>query len=159
MGKALYPDPQWDALERLWEAFYPVAGLEPAPRRLLEQLEASMPALVTLLVNHRPPALRGRSLGEVLGLAAHRPAVLRAHYREWLPAPSRFRAARPSLAFAVIGQARADGAITPETESRLLGTLLTHWARQSTLDRTAICATPNGRSGAERQVLAAAGTR
>jgi hypothetical protein len=51
-------------------------------------------------------------------------------------------AAAPSLALAVLGQASADRAISPEDESRLVGELLTHWALRSSLDRSAICATP-----------------
>ena len=38
-----------------------------------------------------------------------------------------YRAA-PSLVFAVLGQARADGRVSPEDESHLLAKLLTHWA-------------------------------
>ena len=40
---------------------------------------------------------------------------------------------RPSLVFAVAGQARAAGRITPEAESQLIGTLLRAWALRSTL--------------------------
>lgn len=39
----------------------------------------------------------------------------------------------PVLVFAVIGQARADGILSPEHESILLGRLLTHWALRNTL--------------------------
>jgi hypothetical protein len=46
--------------------------------------------------------------------------------------------ASPSLAFAVIGQAKSDGQITPEEESDLLASLLTHWALQSTLATRAV---------------------
>ena len=42
--------------------------------------------------------------------------------------------APPTLAFAVIGQARAEGKISPEEESRLLADLLTYWALRGTLD-------------------------
>jgi hypothetical protein len=37
------------------------------------------------------------------------------------------------LVFAVIGQARANGLLSPEHESVLLGRLLTHWALRNTL--------------------------
>jgi hypothetical protein len=40
----------------------------------------------------------------------------------------------------VIGQARADGAISPEQESELFARLLTHWAKRSTLDTSFACA-------------------
>ena len=145
MGEALYPDPQWGALARLWTSFYPTAGLDPARRELLTALEAGIPGFVSLLVEHRPAALRGQSLREALSASGRQPARLRALYRAWLAQPARIRSAPPSLAFAVIGQAGADGAITPEAESRLLRGLLTHWALRSTLDRSAICATPAAR--------------
>jgi hypothetical protein len=47
--------------------------------------------------------------------------------------------APPSLVFAVIGQAKADGRLGPEDESDLLARLLTHWAMRSTLDAAAAC--------------------
>lgn len=145
LGQALYPDPQWSALARLWESFYPTGELDAGRREFLALLEESMPGFVTLLVNHRPAALRGRALREALGAAGRRPAHLRAHYHAWRGRPRQMRAAPPSLVFAVLGQARADGALSPEEESRLLRGLLTHWALRSTLDRSEICAAPAGR--------------
>ena len=38
------------------------------------------------------------------------------------------RGAPPSLVFAALGQARLDGAISPEAEGRLVADLLTFWA-------------------------------
>jgi hypothetical protein len=145
MGNALYPDPQWGAVARLWASFYPTTGLTGEQRQVLTLLEESLPAFVALLVEHRPAALRGSSLREVLSMAERTPACLRASYSSWRTNPAQLRAVPPSLAFAAIGQARADGTISPEAESHLLGELLTHWALRSTLDRSAICATP-GRS-------------
>jgi hypothetical protein len=49
----------------------------------------------------------------------------------------------PTLVFAALGQARATGQLTPESESRVVGNLLTHWALRSTLDIAAICADRN----------------
>jgi hypothetical protein len=50
--------------------------------------------------------------------------------------------APPTLVFAVIGQARADGHMTPEEESHLLGKLLTHWALVSVVSAHAPRALP-----------------
>ena len=50
--------------------------------------------------------------------------------------------APPSLVFAVIGQAKANGTLSPEDESDLLAKLLTHWAMRSTLDVSAACPAP-----------------
>jgi hypothetical protein len=46
----------------------------------------------------------------------------------------------PSLTFAVLGQARMDGRLTPEEESTILAKLLTHWALKTTLDMSFYCA-------------------
>jgi hypothetical protein len=140
MGDALYPHPQWDRLAALWEAFYPTAGLDEERQGLLAMLEASMPDFVALLVNHRPEALRGKSLIEAMSVAERQPARLAANYQSWRASPAQMRAAPPSLVFAAIGQARADGKISPEEESNTLANLLTYWAMRSTLDWSAICA-------------------
>jgi hypothetical protein len=47
------------------------------------------------------------------------------------------RKARPSLAMAVLAQARLAGALSPEQESRMLHYLLTYWALQRTLQESA----------------------
>jgi hypothetical protein len=140
MGQALYPHPQWARLEALWDSFYPLDAVEPQRRELLARLTAGMAGFVAVLVNHRPKALRGKSLVEVLGVAQRQPARLTALYRAWLGAPAEMYRARPSLVFAVLGQARADGKLSPEDESQLLAKLLTHWALTSTLEASATCA-------------------
>ena len=48
--------------------------------------------------------------------------------------------ARPALAFAVLGQARAEGKISPEQESAQLADLLTTWALSSSLETSRSCA-------------------
>jgi hypothetical protein len=133
IGQALYPHPQWAKLARVWESYYPTQGLSVEKRHLLLRLEAGMPDFVELLVHHRPQALRGKSLIEVMQLEARQPSRLAASYAQWRTAPVKRYKAAPSLVFAVIGQAKMDGKITPEAESALLGKLLTHWALRSTL--------------------------
>jgi hypothetical protein len=68
------------------------------------------------------------------------PARLRDHHREWGRSFRRLREAPPSLAFAILGQARFDGGLTPEAESRMLANLLTYWALRSTLETSRISA-------------------
>jgi len=148
IGRALYPHEQWDRLSALWGSFYPTAGLPAARRELLGLLEASMPGLVALLVNHRPKSLGGVSLGEALAADGREPARLGALFRAWRAAPEQMRRAPPSLAFAVIGQARANGRLSPEEESRMLAYLLTYWALRSTLDNAERCAVGVRHTGA-----------
>jgi len=140
IGNALFPHPQWERLSRLWESFYPISDLDPARRRLLEQLQASMPSLVALLMNHRPKTLRGRSLLEALDVSERQPARLQRLFCKWRHLPAAMFRAAPTLVFAVLGQARVDGQLNPEEESVLLSKLLSHWALRSTLDTSFACA-------------------
>lgn len=139
MGKALYPHSQWDRLARVWESFYPTDGLDETRRSLLSKLEAGLLDFVSLLITHRPEGLRGNSLAKAMELDARQPARLSAYYAHWRAAPARMYRAPPSLAFAVLGQARADNKISPKEESDLLAKLLTHWALRNTLDMAAVC--------------------
>jgi len=142
MGKALYPDPQWDRLSSLWEQFYPLHEDLPATQRtLIAVLEDTMPDFVQLLLELRPSALRGRSLREAMRPAERTPERLRALFRQWQGSFEKTRSGAPSLVFAVLGQARADGKMTPEDESRLLADLLTFWALRAALQSTEFAAT------------------
>lgn len=140
IGQALYPHPQWERIASLWESFYPPQGLEAARAQLLMRLRATMPQFVSLLVQHRPRSLRGHRLIDVLATEERQPLQLARQYRAWCEAPAAMYRAAPSMVFAVIGQARADGRMTPELESELLARLLTHWALNSTLKGASQCA-------------------
>lgn len=140
IGNALYPHPQWERLAMLWESFYPLERLAPQQKALFTRLQASIPGFISLLVHHRPKTLRGRSLVEVLNVGQRRPARLAALFHLWRRTPAAMYQAAPSLVFAAIGQARADGKISPESESTVVAKLLTHWALRSTLDMSAQCA-------------------
>lgn len=133
IGQALYPHPQWQRLAELWTALYPLQGLDRVRRQLFDELLAAMPGFVSLLVNHRPRSLRGRSLQEALDVAQRRPERLAALFAHWRQAPASMYRASPALVFAVLGQARADGQLSPEEESHLFAKLLTHWALHSAL--------------------------
>jgi hypothetical protein len=140
MGQALYPHPQWSALARLWESFYPKEGLDPERRGLVERLEDAIGDFVRVLVNHRPASLDGRSLLEVMGVDQRDPAQLARYLQRWQRSPGEMYDAPPSLVFAAIGHARAVGGMTPEAESRVLARLLTHWAVHNTMATSARCA-------------------
>lgn len=140
MGHALHPHPQWARLAKAWQQFYPLDNLDPSRREIVAMLEEHLPEFVALLINHRPPTLRGNTLGEVLAAADRAPAELATYHQQWSEHPELMRSAPPSLALAVIGQARAEGQIAPEVESQLIGNLLTYWALRTTLDTSAVCA-------------------
>lgn len=141
MGDALYPHPQWRRLAALWESLYPLHGAAPRDQRQFAMLRRTMPALVQLMLAHRPASLAGRSLGQVFYSPARRPERLTALMRSWRHSPRRMRDQQPTLVFAAIGQARADGRLSPEDESRTLAYLLTYWALRSTLNIAEVCVT------------------
>lgn len=154
MGSALYPDPQWERFAGLWEAFYPLVEpgheedeVERKRRQRIELLDQTIPAFVQLLVHHRPRSLRGESITEAMRVEQRQPSRLRASYQQWGRSFRRLREAPPSLVFAILGQARADGRMSPEDESRMLANLLTYWALRSTLEmsRTSAAARPRRR--------------
>lgn len=140
MGDALYPHPQWGRLAALWRSLYPIADAGPSAGPLLAMMAAHAPAFVSLLLAHRPKSLGGRTLAATMRADDRHPGQLAALWRGWRGQPAAMRDAPPTLVFAAIGQARADGALAPEAESRTLAYLLTYWALRSTLDIAEVCA-------------------
>ena len=115
-------------------------------------LERTIPAFVTLLIRHRPAALQGRSLLEVLDIQELRPGRLRSQLEHWRSQPEEMYRVRPILAFAAIGQGRADGKITPEEESLVIGKLLTHRALSGTMEAAEGCADSRPRACHDHQL-------
>jgi hypothetical protein len=140
LGDALYPDRQWHELAELWSQLYPQESAPAAMRAPLARLEAEIPALVQFILQHRPPALRGARLGDALGLRDRGRDALMERYASWEESPAGPAETPPTLAFAVVGQARAAGLISPERESRVLSELLTGWAVRGSLDTSLLCA-------------------
>jgi hypothetical protein len=132
-GRALWPEPQWDGLARLWESFYPRDGLDSMRARVIALLEATIPAFVRLVIHHRPRALRGASLAEALRVQDRSPERLRKLWTAWGRTSSLAPRTAPSLALAVLGQARADGVLPSEREGGDTARLLTAWALRAAL--------------------------
>jgi len=142
IGRALFPHSQWDTLENIWLSYYPPHGLEQEKRNLLSILVKTMPGLATLIAQHRPKSLRGASLQEALQTDERQPARLSALFQKWRASRSEMYRASPTMVFAVIGQARAEGSITPEVEGRTFAEMLKYWALRDTLDTAVYCAKP-----------------
>ena len=137
-GNYLYPHPQWQRLAAVWEALYPPSD-DRELRPLIDRCERALPELAALIGEHRPRALRGTAVADVLTSEQLRPERLRAQLAAWRAHPKRVETAAPCHVFAVIGQARADDKLTPEMEARALSRLLTFWALKSSLETTAHC--------------------
>ena len=148
IGKALYPQTAWDRLATAWQEFYPLDGLPEEQRRLIDMLERTMPGLVTVLVNLRPAALRGRLAGGGAGnrATAARQAARAAGAVAGAAAKDVRRASDPGVRR---DRTRAGGW---QGDSRRgehgVGKLLSHWALRSTLEVTAACASAPWRAHA-----------
>jgi hypothetical protein len=139
IGGVLYPHEQWSQIAATWESFYPLQGLDENTASLIAQLRAEIPSFVKFLASHRPSSLKGKSLADALEPEKRQPALLLRHLAAWEKNPAEMYEAPPSLVFAVIGQARYLGKLSPEDESTLLAKLLTHWALKTTLDVSSYC--------------------
>ncbi|MEZ5040230.1 MAG: hypothetical protein R2828_10065 [Saprospiraceae bacterium] len=128
IGAKLYPDAQWTRLEKLWDRLYPIHQAGTGQIQAFKRLEALIPKFVHLLVHHSPPALKGKPLHSIFPTAERQVNKLRALHREWNQKPALMKKARPSLVFAVVGQARADGQIMPQQENLILDKMLRAWA-------------------------------
>lgn len=134
IGDRLYPDRQWGALARTWRQLYPPPAARAPYAATVQQLCDSVPDLVQVLVRHRCDRLGGRTLGAVLRNPRVAPQALLRRFSTWAAYPGSMTTDPPTVAFAVLGQARASGHLTPERESLLLRELITHWAVASTLE-------------------------
>ncbi len=139
IGDALHPDPQWARLAAMWDRFLPLDGVDPSVVLLLRRLERTLPAVASLLAEHRPPALKGRTLREASGAAERAPAKLRAIADGWTRAPGTAAKASPTLALATLGQARLDRRMSAEAESGTLETLLRLWALDGAWNTATTC--------------------
>lgn len=152
LGTVLYPHPQWAALVEQWQALYPTKGLAADKQQLIKTLLDLLPAFAQLVCNHRSAALKGRRLADLFPVAERQPAQLQALYRQWQANPRLREQAAPSLAFAVVGQAKADGQLTAAQEYAMLTALLTRWA----LNRSRTYGLPS--AALARPLLSANGT-
>lgn len=137
-GAALYPHPQWAAFDQLWESFYPRTGLDAGRLRVIGALEATMPAFVRLLIDHRPKSLRGKRLIDAFPVPERQPARLQALFEAWKTSPRDMRNAAPTLVLAVLGQAKQDRKLSPRAESETVADLLNRWALRRALRRSGV---------------------
>jgi hypothetical protein len=139
-GKALYPDPQWDRVASLWEQLYPLDEARPVDARLFRLLETVLPRFVRLVLGHQGEKLGGMPLISIFPRQDRTPARLRQAWIEFRQHRSILARVSPTVALAIVGQSRHDGAISAAREVGLLRRLLRYWALRSTIDASEVCA-------------------
>jgi hypothetical protein len=132
IGEALYPHPQWDILRNLWNGLYPFDAAD-RYSELVRALHAHAPKFVTMLLEQRPPACGGKCLRDLVPAAGRQPARLETLQGEWRSQPDKMRRAPPTLAMAVLGQAKFNGHLPPLEESEMHTRLLQTWALDETI--------------------------
>lgn len=147
LGAGIIPHPQWARLRATWQALYPTAGLDAATRRRLTALDRVTPEFVRLVLTHRPPKLGGRALHQALPMAGRPPEQLLDLWRAWRGHVPTIARQRPSLALAVVGQARLAGQVSTATETQLLERLLVAWAVHDSLTAARAAARITRRGG------------
>lgn len=123
IGQALFPDAQWQQLTAMWERLYPPDN-NPERANLIASLDATRDELVERILRHRPPKLNGRPLASIFPAGDRQPDELRARIELVLRQPDKLPFLPPSLAMALIGQARAEHRLSAELEARRIETLL-----------------------------------
>lgn len=127
-GAFLYPDQQWHRLQKLWDQLYPLHLAGRVKMETYKYLEALIPAFIEVMMYHQPPLLKGRTMKMAFSQSTHQVGRLRAWINNWNGQTESFLPLRPSLVFALIGQARADGLMSPEQENGILSKMLRAWA-------------------------------
>ena len=127
-GAALYPSPQWRDLSVRWERMYPPDRWDRKRRLLFEELQRDVPAVVRLVLDHRLVAVPGQTLAGLLPTRTRQPRQLTALYERWGHDQRLWSNAPPTLAFAVLGQAKMSRLLSPEREARVTSHLLRQWA-------------------------------
>lgn len=142
LGNALYPDPRWSQIASMWMAMYPTRRLSASLAGVTTALRQTLPEFTRVLLGVRPRTLGGRTLGESLIPLNRGPRRLAVLWHSIAKRRDDWHRLPPTLGLAAIGQARADGVLTPEAESEAIGRLLREWAVRSALDATAGCRQP-----------------
>lgn len=140
IGNVLYPNAQWLRFAQAWEELYPLEKLDEDRRSVIRALEATAPEFIERILRHRPGKLEGKRVFEIFPLHQRTPERLHVLFEQARQDFNLLRRLPPTLAFAVLGQARAEGLTSPQQEGELLASLLAEWAVRSSLDTSVICA-------------------
>lgn len=127
-GKFLFPRADWDNIWKLWEGFYPYQDLPSDKVKLIEGLLELLDDFIQVVHFHRPLGLHGRTVGSIFPINDRQPERLRTIFKTWQKQPFLMKKASPTLVFAVMGQAKFYGEISPKQESKILTQQLRNWA-------------------------------
>jgi hypothetical protein len=134
LGQAMYPHRQWGSVVAMWKEMYPLDDVQPEIARLAQALEQALPEFSDVVLDLAPRPLRGRRLGECMMPLDRSPDRLASVWQSIKHRAEDWHRLPPTLALAAISQARIDGKLNSESESRAIERLLTEWAVRSALE-------------------------
>jgi hypothetical protein len=127
-GKKMFPHPQWDILWKMWESFYPKEGLKNETIQILNDIENKTASFVDLVLHHSTKEMKGKTLVKLFPVTERRPEILQRIYQLWKSKKTSIHGMRPTLVFAVMGQAKSDLVIDAAEEGNVLTQQLKQWA-------------------------------
>lgn len=127
-GKFMFPDSQWDLLTSRWKKLYPLERQSKSVQKKYGAILAMVPNFVSFLMHMRLENHQGLKLIDLFPISERQPRVLRSTFDEWKLNWNLALKAKPSFAFAVLGQAQFDNKISPNEENKVIKRLLKHWA-------------------------------
>ena len=127
-GKRLFPHSQWERIWEMWKRFYPLEGLDAESIHIIQEIEREIEPFIDLVINHSTKEMKGKKLWELFPLAERKPENLKQLFVLWKSKKTSLDRMRPTLVFALLGQAKFDLAIDAAEESKVLTQQLRQWA-------------------------------
>jgi hypothetical protein len=127
-GKRLYPYSGWDRLWEMWKKFYPKEGLDKESLEILAAIEKEIDPFIEHVINHSTKEMKGKKLYELFPLAERQPGNLKELFQLWKAKKINLHLMKPTLVFALMGQAKFNLAIDADKESKVLTRQLRQWA-------------------------------
>jgi hypothetical protein len=127
-GNRLFPDRGWDRLWEMWKKFYPKEGLDKESLEIMDAIEIEINPFIEHVINHSTKEMKGKKLFELFPLAERQPGNLKHLFQLWKAKKINLHVMKPTLVFALLGQAKFNLAIDAHNESKVLMRQLRQWA-------------------------------
>lgn len=129
-GELLFPSAAWKNIWDLWQQFYTLGDLPKEKVILIEALLELRTDFINLVHFHKVKSLKGKTVGSIFPIQERQPEKLGQIFQHWEKHPFLMKKAPPTLVFAVLGQAKFNGEVSPIKESKMLTQQLRNWAYQ-----------------------------
>lgn len=130
IGKAVYPQANWDQLINCWHKMYPLSNIKKSTLQIVQGVERSLPEFIRFLLNFRTPKTKNIPLKSLVNTNERTLLKLRSIYAPWINNKNIIKPISPVLFFAALGQAAFDNKISVAHQTELIMYHLKKWAMQ-----------------------------